>query len=468
MFNIKEISNVIDQLAESRQLVKETLWEAIEDAFAAAYKKEYGNYGQNIRAKLNQETGEIFFSQVKEVCEPSQLLAEDEKNHYDTEEKKIRFNEERHILLEDAKRVQEEVAPGDELLFPLEVKSDFGRIAAQAARQTISTKLVNAEKAAAMSQFKGREGDIVDGTIQRIEHRNIFVDLGRTIAILPFEEQIKGERFKQGDHIQAAILSIDEVKRYGGFIRLSRASPGFVVKLFKSSVPEMADGVIQVKGIVRDAGVRTKIAVESSDPQVDPVGSLVGQGGVRVLTVKSELGGEQIDIIEWVEDAAEFIAEAISPAEVLEVDVDREGHAVVKTSEDQIPLVIGKGGQNLRLTAKLTGHDLEIVSIEGEVIVTVTREGYVNIIRKLEHKDEEAPKEGEENKEGTEEETTDEVVEGVEKEETTNEEVKEETTEEVKDEEVKEETIEEVKDEEVKEDVEEVKAEETISEEDKE
>lgn len=394
MFDIKEIKAVVQQIAETRHLPEDALWSALEIAFATAYKREYGKNDQIIRCRINQETGEATFFQVKQVLDADHILPEDETPKEEDEER-IRFNPERHIMVEDAQLVRQGVKQGEEILFPLESKTDFGRIAAQSARQAITQKIHEAEREAAMAEFQGKEGKLIHGQVQRIERGNVYIDLGRTVAILPFSEQIRGERFKQGDNIRAYVQSINTERRSGGFVRLSRADNQFVIRLFETEVPELAEGLLEIKAIARDPGVRTKVAVQSKSPSVDPIGAFVGQRGVRVMTVKSELNGEQIDIINWSEDASEFIGEALLPAEVSNVEIDEEkNRALVKTGEDQIPVAIGRGGQNLKLAAKLTEWDIVVVDADGTEVAQATKEGEVTIMRRDDDKKEESGESG--------------------------------------------------------------------------
>ena len=386
------MKTVIQQIAETRQLSEDALWEAIEAAFAAAYKREYGKSDQIIRARINQESGEVNFFQAKQVVDEDRILPEDETPK-EEDETRVRFNPERHIMVSDAQLVRQGVKPDEEILFPLEAKSDFGRIAAQSARQAVTQKIHEAEREAAMSEFEGKEGTLAHGQVQRIERGNVYIDLGRTVAILPYAEQIRGERFKQGDTIHAYIESIDTTRRSGGFVRLSRSNKQFVVKLFEAEVPELSEEVLEVKKIARDPGVRTKIAVESKDPTVDPVGAFIGQRGVRVMAVKSELGGEQIDIINWSDAPDSFVGEALLPAEVMGVEADEgKKEAKVKTGEDQIPVAIGRGGQNLRLAAQLTEWGITIVDPQGTEVARSDPEGQITIIKQ---EDETAPRESE-------------------------------------------------------------------------
>ena len=277
------------------------------------------------------------------------------------------FNPEHHILLEDAKKIKKGVAAGEELVFPLEAKEDFSRIAAQTAKQVIIQKLREAEKVSVLGEYGKKEGEIVVGSVQRMERGNIFIDMGRATAILPYEEQIPGEKYKQGERVRAYLYKVEETPK-GIFLKLSRSHPKFLEELFKQEAPEVASGTVVMKAIAREAGSRSKVAVQSIDEHIDPVGSLVGQRGVRVATVMSELGGEKIDIIEWSADQKRFIEDALSPAKVLDIKIDEmEKKAVVEVSPDQQSLAIGKGGQNVRLAAKLTGWKIDIHSTAAPV-----------------------------------------------------------------------------------------------------
>ncbi len=387
MLDLKTINSVLGEF-EERGIDRATMIEAIESAMAAAYKREYGKRGQVIRAKLDRDTGTVSFEQVKKVVDDTTVRFPDEEelaaeaeavpahpHHFHREEEEVledgqlpRFDPEKHILLEDAKRIKKGVELGEEIIFPLEPQDDFGRIAAQTAKQTVIQKVREAERHSMLEEFGEKKGEIVGGIVQRMERGAIFVDLGRTTGLIPYEEQIPGERYRPGERIRAYLYNVEEGFR-GVYLRLSRAHPKFVIKLFEQEAPELAQGSIEVKGIAREPGSRTKIAVSSNDPHVDPVGSLVGQRGVRVSTVMSELGGERIDVIEWNDDASEFIREALSPAEPLEVMLDeREHRATVTVSEDEQSLAIGRGGQNVRLAAKLTGWNIDIVSTGGAEI----------------------------------------------------------------------------------------------------
>ncbi len=367
MFDLKVIHSVLQQLEDERGIPKEKMLEAIELALATAYKKEYGKKGQIVRAVFDNNSGKVEFYQVKIVVDESKVIMEDEEDEQDLkniaeENIRVRFNPEHHILLADAKKIKKDAKIDDEIVFPLEEKGDYGRIAAQTAKQVIIQKIREAEKTSVLSEYGQKEGEIVSGTVQRIERGSIFVDMGRAMGMISYEDQIPGERYKQGERIRAYLYAVEETPK-GIMLKLSRSHPKLLAKLFEVEAPEIAQGVVEIKAIAREAGARSKIAVFSTDSHIDPIGSLVGQRGVRVSTVMSELGGEKIDIILWNEDTAQFIQEALSPAKILEIQLNKEeNRAIIKVAEDQQSLAIGKGGQNVRLAAKLTGWKIDIQS----------------------------------------------------------------------------------------------------------
>ena len=370
MFDLKVIPSVLDQMEQERGIPKEKIIDAIEMALATAYKKEYGKRGQIVRAKFDLNTGKTDFFQVKIVVDDTRVIdvPEDEEVERAEGDERVIFNPEHHIWIQDAQKIKKGATLDEEIVFPLENKADFGRIASQTAKQVIMQKIREAEKVSVLSEFGEREGDIVTGTVQRIERGNIFVDMGRATGILPYEEQIPNERFSQGERVRAYLYRVEETPR-GIFLRLSRSHPKFLEELFKQETPEIANGTVEVKAVAREAGFRSKIAAFSKDDHVDPVGSMVGQRGVRVSTVMSELGGEKIDIIEWSPDTKKFIEDALSPAKILSVDINEETkEAKVRVSEDQQSLAIGRGGQNVRLAAKLTGWKIDIQSVQGETV----------------------------------------------------------------------------------------------------
>jgi transcription termination/antitermination protein NusA len=363
MFDLKVMKTVIDQLEEERGIPREKLVEAIEAALATAYKKEYGKRGQIVRAKFSLETGTTEFFQVKVVVDETMVVVindDEEAPELAADDERIRYNSEHHILIDEARLIKKDVKLGDEMVFPLENKDDYGRIAAQTAKQVIIQKIREAEKVTIMGEFGKREGDVVAGTVQRVERGSVFVDLGKASGVISAEEQIRGENWNPGDRIRAYLFRVEESPR-GIFLRLSRSHPKFLEKLFEAEVPEIANGTVEVKSVSREAGARSKIAVWSTDEHIDPIGSLVGGRGVRVNTVSSELNGEKIDIVEWSEDPVRFIEEALSPAEISSITLNNElKMASVTVAEDQLSLAIGKGGQNVRLAAKLTGWKIDI------------------------------------------------------------------------------------------------------------
>jgi N utilization substance protein A len=390
MFDLKVMNSVLGELEEERGIPRTKVIEAIEAALATAYKKEYAKKGQIIRAVLDMDAGTTQFMQVKEVVDDTTVRFEEEGAEEEAPEAVEMdengqpiiplplFNPEQHILLADAKLIKRDAKVGDELVFPLENKDDYGRIAAQTAKQVIIQKIREAEKVSVVAEYGARQGEIVSGSVQRMERGNIYVDLGRATGILPYEEQIPGERYRQGERIRALLYQVEESPR-GIYLRLSRAHPDFLKKLFEMEAPEAQHGTVVFKAIAREAGSRSKVAVASTDPHVDPVGSLVGQRGVRVSTVTSELGGEKIDIIEWSEDIKNFIEEALSPARVVAVDLDDAEHkATIRVAEDQQSLAIGRGGQNVRLAAKLTGWRIDIQSVKGETVAGANEAGEMN------------------------------------------------------------------------------------------
>ncbi len=360
LFDLKSMNAALDELQQERGISRDSVVEAIATALAAAYRREYGKRGQIVRATFNPTTGDLEFRQAKIVVDES-LVRKDDENMREGDERS-HFNPEQHIMLEDARRIKRDAQIDEEISFPLETRDDFGRIAAQAAKQVIMQKVREAERASIIAEYGQREGEIVTGHVQRFERGNLYIDLGRATAILPYDEQIPGERYRQGERVRALLLRVDEGVR-GTFIRLSRSHPRFLTKLFEAEVPEMATHIVEVKGIVREPGSRAKIAVHSTDEHIDPVGSLVGQRGVRVAVVTSELGGEKIDVVEWSERAGDYVKEALKPAQILDVTLfEEENRAEVLVAEDQQSLAIGRGGQNVRLAARLTGWKIDIKS----------------------------------------------------------------------------------------------------------
>ena len=369
MFDLKVINSVLGELEEVRGIPRAKIIEAIEAALATAYKKEYGKRGQLIRAAFDMKTGQVEFMQVKNVVDDTKVFFDEDAELADGDER-VFYNPEQHMLLDDAKKMKRDAKVDDEIIFPIESKGDYGRIAAQTAKQVIMQKIREAEKVSVLGEFGAREGEIVSGTVQRIERGNIFVDMGRATGLLAYEEQIPGERFSQGERVRAYLYRVEESPR-GVFLRLSRSHPKFLEKLFEAEAPELANGAVVIKSVAREAGYRSKIAAQALDSHIDPVGALVGQRGVRVSTVMSELRGEKIDVIEWQEEPKKFIEEALSPAKIMKIEMAEETKtATVHVAESEQSLAIGKGGQNVRLAAKLTGFKIDIQSAKGEELAT--------------------------------------------------------------------------------------------------
>ncbi|MFZ2205618.1 MAG: transcription termination factor NusA [Minisyncoccia bacterium] len=366
MLDIKTFKSALEQLEEERKIPKEKILDAIEQAMAAAYKKDYGKKGQIIRAKFDLETGKTDFFQVKIVVDESIVKMDEEEGEgkeYSVREEgdeRAHFNSEHHILLEDAQKMKKGVELNDEVIFPLEPKEDYGRIAAQTAKQVIIQRIREAERTSIIDEYGIKEGEIVSGIVQKVERGNVYVDFSRATGILPAEEQIPGEFFQRGQRVRAYLYSVEDTAR-GINLRLSHTHPKFLEKLFAAEAPEVQSGIVEIKAIAREAGTRSKIAVHSNDEHIDPVGSCVGQKGTRVNTVTGELSGEKIDIIPWSADPKEFVSNSLSPAKVISIEIDEKEHkAVVEVADDQLSLAIGKGGQNVRLAAKLTGWRIDI------------------------------------------------------------------------------------------------------------
>ena len=375
MLDIKTFMSALEQLEEEKKIPKEKILDAIEQAMAAAYKKDYGKKGQIIRAKFDLETGKTDFFQIKIVVDDSIAKTEEgnEEEEYsvkDGSDERVRFNEEHHIMLEDAKKIKKDVELNDEIVFPLESKEDYGRIAAQTAKQVIIQRIREAERTSIIDEYETKEEEIVVGIVQKIERGNVYVDFNRATGILPAEEQIPGEFFQRGQRVRAYLYSVEDTQR-GINLRLSRTHPKFIEKLFAIEAPEVENGTVEIKSIAREAGARSKIAVHSNDEHIDPVGSCVGQKGTRVNTITQELLGEKIDIIPWSEDPKQFVSNSLSPAKIISIEMDEKEHkATIKVANDQLSLAIGKGGQNVRLAAKLTGWRIDIKGDAKEITST--------------------------------------------------------------------------------------------------
>ncbi|MBO4725809.1 MAG: transcription termination/antitermination protein NusA, partial [Firmicutes bacterium] len=330
----KEFIEALEDLEKEKQISKEMLIDAIESALVSAYKKNYGT-SQNVRVAIDRENGDIDIFTGRDIVE----VVEDDQCQ---------------ISLEDAQEFDPRYEVGDIIEWQVTPK-DFGRIAAQTAKQVVVQRIREAERGLVYDDYSQRQGELITGTVQRISGNTIFVNMGRTEGILSASEQVPGEHYQINQRIKVYIMDVRRTNK-GPQVFLSRSHPGLVRRLFELEVPEIEDGVVEIKNVAREAGSRTKIAVYTEDENVDPVGSCVGPRGTRVQAIVDELGGEKIDIIVWSNDPAELIASVLSPAKVEQVIVsDTEKAATVVVPDYQLSLAIGKEGQNVRLAAKLCG-----------------------------------------------------------------------------------------------------------------
>lgn len=337
--DLKQMSTMVDIIAEEKGLPKDTVLNVIEQAIAAAWRKDNGDRDMNVRAVLNTKTGEAEVFVAREVIEDG-----------------LAYNPSTEIPISEAGK---NAKIGDIVEEKFKVKS-FGRVAAMTAKQVVVQRLREAENDAVLTAFEDKIGTIVTGTVSRVEPKLVRIDLGHANAIMPRSEQIDGEYYTVGNRIKVYIKNIERGER-GAQLIVSRGSAEFIECLFRQEVPEVENGSVEIRGIAREAGRRTKIAVMSTVPGVDPVGTFVGGRGIRVGAVMNEIGDkEKIDIINWSDNASEYIREALSPAEIIKVEIDGK-KAKVYVSEDQQSIAIGKQGQNVRLASKLTGYDIDIV-----------------------------------------------------------------------------------------------------------
>ena len=337
----KEFIQAIIELEKEKEISREVILEAIESALVSAYKKNYGQ-GQNVRVEIDQETGDISVLSIMDVVEE----VEDESTQ---------------IALEDAREIDPRYQVGDEVAYQV-TPMDFGRIAAQTAKQVIVQRIREAERGMIFDDYITRQGEIATGTIHRISNETVFINMGKTEGILSANEQVPGETYNVGNKIKVYIMDVKKTTK-GPQIYLSRSHPGLVKKLFELEVPEIQEGTVEIKGISREAGSRTKIAVYAQDPNVDPVGACVGARGSRVQGVVDELFGEKIDIIPYSDDVVNYISNVLSPAKVEGVLLnEEEKSSLVIVPDYQLSLAIGKEGQNVRLAARLSGWKIDIKS----------------------------------------------------------------------------------------------------------
>ncbi|MCX6785224.1 MAG: transcription termination factor NusA [Candidatus Komeilibacteria bacterium] len=371
---MSELKDAIQLICQEKNISVESVLETIEAALAAAYRKDFAQKNQNIKVDFDIETQKMEVFDVKTVVadmdleelekERAEFIAKKEAGEEVDEEALRKFNPKTEIMLAEAKESDKKAKIGLEIKTKLEVPSEFGRMAAQTAKQVIIQRLREAEREVVYSEFKSREGEVVTGVVQRREGRLVFVDIGHTFAVLLPEDQVPGENYTAGARLKFLVAGVEKASK-GPEIRISRTHPDLVKKLFIMEVPEVASGAVEIKNVAREAGSRTKVAVFSHEDNIDPVGSCVGQRGTRVQTVISELGGEKIDIIEWSENQAKFIGNALSPAKIESLELNEAGRiATIKVKEDQLSLAIGRSGQNVRLAARLTDWKIDILGAE--------------------------------------------------------------------------------------------------------
>lgn len=378
------IQAAIQQICQEKNLSEESVIHTIELALAAAYRKDFGNKLQNIVVSFDPKTADIKVTDVKTVVEdvPEEELEENmeikeevfDRNSFITDDNGEvikKFNPRTEIQIKDAKEIDAKYDLGDEIITELPLTGDFGRMAAQTAKQVIIQKIREEERQMVFDEYKSMEHQVVNGTIQRREGRNILVDLGHTVALLPPEEQIERERYSVGNRLKFFLKSVEQSNR-GPQLIVSRVHTDIIRKIFEMEIPEISGGLIEIKSIAREPGNRSKVAIFSTDDSIDPIGSCVGQRGARIQTIISELNNEKIDIILWDEDPIKFITNSLSPAKVVSVELnDADKVALVKVKDDQLSLAIGRAGQNVRLASKLTGWKIDIISEGGKVVEDV-------------------------------------------------------------------------------------------------
>jgi N utilization substance protein A len=381
-FMSSPIEQAMRQICEEKGLAYESVLATIESALAAAYRKDFGDKYHNLEAEFDPETGNVRIFDVKTIVEdisPEELEEIRQKEAEATALREARrvageviaedlpaesgpvFNPKTDIMISDARVLKMSAQVGETLRRELPLPGEFGRMAAMTAKQVIMQKLREAEREIIFNEYKGIEGTVITGTVQRREGRVILVDIGRTAGILRPEDQMPTDRYRSGDRVQVYVREVSLGQR-GAQILLSRTHEMLVQKLFETEIPEIGEGAVEIRALAREAGSRTKIAVSSRDPRIDPIGACIGQRGTRIQTVIAELSGEKIDIIEWNDSAEQFITQALAPAKIVSLGLDEEEHvATVRVMGDQLSLAIGRGGQNVRLAARLTGWKINIL-----------------------------------------------------------------------------------------------------------
>jgi len=365
MAMVSEFVSAMNQIAAERGIDPEEVLEALESAILIAYKKEHfkdeyrkeekeegeeeKKIGENLSVELDRNTGEFKLFAIKEVVNKTE-------------------DPESEIALNEAEYISSNIEIGDSVQIEMPVE-DLGRIAAQTAKQVVLQKIRESEKIAILSEFEGKVGEVFTALMQRMQKGNAIFEIGKATTVMPVEEQVSNEFYRIGERYKVLLKSIEDSE-----VLVSRADPNFLIELFRLEVPEIESGVVEIKAVAREAGSRSKIAVVSHQDGVDPIGSCVGQRGIRIANIMNELGEEKIDIIEWDEDDETFVANALSPAKIIDVKI-KDGIATVETDEDQLSLAIGKEGQNVRLAWKLTGYKIDILGPDGAAHKIKTEDG---------------------------------------------------------------------------------------------
>ncbi len=350
MFTLKQIQNFIDQISDARKLSEEVVESAILDALAVAYKKDNNLKDFIVKAK-KEPNDEIKFYLVKVVVDDEEVNSG-----------LVKFNPNKNILLSEAKKTNPNIKVGEEIYSPLPSPTSFSRVAAQTAKQVVIQKLKEAEKISLYSEFKEKEGKVVSGVVERKDNNgNVYVNLGKILGVMFRNESIPGENYRPGQRMRFYVYAVENTPR-GVQVFLSRAHPYFVPAIFSVEVPEINEGVVEIKAVAREPGVRTKMAVYSNLQNYDPVGACIGVKGARVISIMNELNNEKIDIIPWDPDPLKFVANALLPAKVLEVKALPKRTMLVLVPEEELPLAIGKNGHNIKLAAKLTGWQIDVRS----------------------------------------------------------------------------------------------------------
>lgn len=420
------ILQAIEQICQEKKLPKEAVLAAIEQAMAAAYRRDYGEKNQNVKVEFNPVDGSMKVFDIKTVVEDLPEEEEEEETEKEKtktekkkkitkktkkakikeenspvvapiavgdEEEKRRFNPRTEIQFSEAKKINKKIKIGEIIVAELPLPTGFGRVAAQTAKQVIVQRLREAERQNIFDRYKSQEGQVINGVVQRREKNMILVDLPDTTAILPSSEQIFEEQYIPGQKLKFYLQAVRQSLR-GPEIIVSRRHPEILKELFRQEIPEIASGVVEIKAVAREAGSRAKVAVWTDEKGVDPVGACIGQRGVRIQTVISQLGGEKVDIIEWDEDPAKFVVNALSPAKIQSVEINKETKkAIVKIKEEHLSLAIGRAGQNVRLASRLAGYNIEI-----QTLVVEKAETKKELIEEEKDKTEEEPTKKEEAK----------------------------------------------------------------------